>query len=97
MKKHVGLDEKLSALQEADPLRHWYSLDDKRVCVLCDRVISGRMIDIWQDKRGVYRLHCPTASCSSSPRDWFYHRATKAPRGKVVRSRAPVGFGFAPA
>lgn len=96
MNKHVGLDEKLSALQEADPFRKWYSLDDQRVCVLCDRVIRGGMVDVWQDEKGVYRLHCPTPGCSSSPRDWFFHGATKTPRPKVLRSRAPLEFAFAP-
>lgn len=48
-------------------------IDDERVCILCNRVISGRMIDIWQAANGRYRLHCPTPGCPSVPRDWFYH------------------------
>ncbi len=95
MNKRIMLDEKLAVLQEADTFRKWYSLDDGRVCVLCDRVISGRMIDVWQDKRGIFHFHCPTPGCTASPRDWFYHGATNAPAPSVVRRRVPViGFGL---
>jgi hypothetical protein len=73
MNRRIGLDEKLSLLQDADPIRDWSSLDDRRVCVLCNRVITGRMIDIWQDRSGHYRFHCPTPGCPATPRDWFYH------------------------
>jgi len=75
MRKHVPLDEKLTALREADTLRHWYSLDDRRVCVLCNRLITGRMIQVWQGKSGEYQLRCPTPGCPSEPRDWFDHGA----------------------
>lgn len=94
MNKHVGLDEKLTALQAADRERKWYSLDDQRVCVFCDKIISGRMIDVWQDQRGAYRLHCPTPGCSATPRDWFYHGTARPFPAKVTKSRAPLlGFG----
>jgi hypothetical protein len=73
MNKHIGLDEKLNILQEADSIRPWSSLDDRRLCVLCNRVITGRMIDIWQDAHGSYHFHCPTPGCPAEPRDWFYH------------------------
>ncbi|HEY5036631.1 MAG TPA: hypothetical protein VII74_05820 [Chthoniobacterales bacterium] len=71
MNKHVALDGKLSALRESDTHRRWQSLDDQRICILCGRLITGRMIDIWQDGRGAYRLHCPTPGCPSAPRDCF--------------------------
>src|SRR5207302_9709134 len=94
MNKHVGLDEKLLALQKADPHRKWYSLDDQRVCVLCDKVINGRMIDVWQDDRGAYQLHCPRPGCPATPRDWFYHGTARLFPARVTKSRAPVlGFG----
>ena len=73
MNRHIGLDEKLTTLQEADSIRRWSSLDDRRVCVLCNRVITGRMVDIWQDAQGTYHFHCPTPGCPAEPRDWFYH------------------------
>jgi hypothetical protein len=69
--RHIPLDEKLAALRHADPERKWNSLDDHRVCALCEKVITGRMIDIWQDERGGYHLHCPTPDCYGSPRHWL--------------------------
>ncbi len=89
MNRHVRLDEKLAALQEADTLRKWHSLDDRRVCVLCDRVITGRMIDVWQDSRGAFHSHCPTPGCPATPRDWFYHGPSSAPP-KVIKSKRPI-------
>jgi hypothetical protein len=71
--KHIWLDEKLRVLRQTDARRQWLSLDDRRVCAVCDRVITGRMIDVWRDTRGHYHLHCPTAGCTGSPRDWLYH------------------------
>ena len=91
--RHIGLDEKLRVLQEGDTFRKWHSLDDKRVCVLCDRVISGRMIDVWEDNRGTFHLHCPTPGCTASPRDWFFHGASRPARRAVAPRREPV-FGF---
>lgn len=95
MNKHIALDEKLAVIQEADTFRKWFSLDDRRVCVLCDRVISGRMIDVWEDKRGVFHLHCPTPGCTATPRDWFHHGAIQDPTRNVIQSRAPmIRFGL---
>lgn len=87
--RHIPLDEKLLALQQADPRRRWSSLDDTRFCALCEKVITGRMIDAWQDGKGSYHLHCPSAGCSGSPRDWFPHSL-----GRTSRS---VNFGTGPA
>lgn len=95
MKRHLGLDEKLTVLQEADTFRKWYSLDDLRACVLCNRLINGRMIDARQEKDGSYRLRCPTPGCRASPRDWFYHGASQVPAPRVLQSRAPeIQFRF---
>ena len=94
MNKHLPLAEKLLALREADTFRKWYSLDDRRVCVLCDRVINGRMIDIHPERNGSYHVHCPTPGCPSTPRDWFYHGPGRSGTARVVRSVAPIsGFG----
>ena len=67
-------EEKLAILQTADPRRKWYSLDDERVCILCDRTITGRQIEVTRDSAGAYSLRCPTQGCPSLPSDWFYHR-----------------------
>lgn len=85
MNKHVDLDEKLTVLQASDGYRKWYSLDDQRVCILCERLITGRMIDIWQDRAGTYRLHCPTPGCSGRPRDWFYCGLKGTHRPKIAQ------------
>jgi len=86
--RHVPLDEKLAALQAADPERKWSSLDDHRVCGVCEKVITGRMIDIWQDEHGSYHLHCPTSGCSGSPSDWLCRGASetshKAPSDRQI-------------
>ena len=85
MNKHVSLGEKLSALQASDSFRKWHSLDDQRVCILCEKVITGRMIDVQQDSKGNYWLNCPTSGCAGSPRDWFRERE----REKAGRSTGP--------
>src|SRR6476646_9203009 len=52
-------EEKLAILQAADLRRKWHSLDDQRVCVLCDRTITGRQIEVRRDPGGTFSLHCP--------------------------------------
>jgi hypothetical protein len=61
MKKHLHSEDRLAILQAADTHRKWYSLDDQRVCVLCDRLITGRQIDITLDKRGQPEAAVPHA------------------------------------
>lgn len=73
MNSHLLPEEKLAILQMADPRRKWYSLDDQRVCVLCDRTITGRQIEVVRDAAGAYSLRCPTQDCAAVPSDWFYH------------------------
>src|SRR5688572_7499585 len=46
MNSHLLPEEKLALLQTADPRRKWSSLDDQRICVLCDRTITGRQIEV---------------------------------------------------
>ena len=66
-------EEKLAVLQSADPRRKWHSLDDRRVCVLCERTITGRQVEVIRDASGAFTLRCPTEGCQSLPSDWFYH------------------------
>lgn len=93
--RHIPLDEKLVALQQADPSRHWSSLDDNRVCALCEKVITGRMIDVWQDGKGAYHLHCPTSGCAGAPQDWFPHGVGHAPPPSILGDAATSGLGLA--
>ena len=72
MDSHLPPEEKLAILQVADQRRKWYSLDDERVCVLCDRAITGRQVDVVRESDQRFSLHCPTEGCPSQPSDWFY-------------------------
>jgi hypothetical protein len=65
MQTHFPPEERLAILKAADSARKWYSVDDKRVCVICDRVFTGRQIDIQSDQKGRYLLACPTPTCPS--------------------------------
>jgi hypothetical protein len=65
-------EDKLAILQASDLRRKWHSLDDQRVCVLCDRTITGRQIEFRREAGGSFSVHCPTEGCPSVPSDWFY-------------------------
>src|SRR6266446_10465602 len=72
---HVTLDDRLSILRAGDRFRKWKSLDDQRVCSLCERKFKGRQIEIRRLPGGRYKLHCPTLGCISAPHQWLYPRA----------------------
>jgi hypothetical protein len=72
--KHINSEDRLMILQSADAERKWTSLDDQRLCVICQRVVRGRQIDITRDQRGRYTLRCPTDGCTSTAHDWIYPR-----------------------
>lgn len=97
MNKRVPLAQKLVVLQEVDTWRKWYSLDDRRVCVGCDRMITGRQIDIWEDKAGTFHLHCPTPGCTATPHEWFYHGLTRPPAAEASARRESALHFFGPA
>ncbi|MGC2625854.1 MAG: hypothetical protein WA269_03380 [Candidatus Udaeobacter sp.] len=65
-------DEKLEALRRLDQFRHWHSLDEKRYCLVCGELISGRQIQVdgGTHGNGPPRLSCPTEKCNSIPMDW---------------------------
>lgn len=64
--------EKLAALRRLDQFREWPSLDEKRYCLVCAKIITGRQIQVAGDTRGdgPQRLNCPTERCNSIPMDW---------------------------
>jgi hypothetical protein len=64
--------DKLAALQRLDQFREWRSLDERRYCLVCGKIISGRQIQIAGGTRGngPLRLSCPTERCNSIPMDW---------------------------
>jgi len=65
-------EERLALLRAADQLRHWSSLDDNRVCILCERKFNGRQVGISRGRGGRVRLHCPTEGCNAGPSQWVY-------------------------
>jgi hypothetical protein len=64
--------EKLVALQRLDQFREWRSLDDKRYCLVCGKIITGRQIQVSgsRSSNGQLRLTCPSEQCDSIPMDW---------------------------
>lgn len=83
--KHLQAEDRLAVLQAADSKRRWNSLDDPRVCIVCDRSLTGRQIDITRDARGRYMLKCPTEGCVSTANDWSYPAAAPAAgRGQEI-------------
>jgi hypothetical protein len=72
---HVKLDDRLSILRARDRFRRWNSLDDQRVCSICERKFKGRQVEIRRVPGGQYRMLCPTLGCPSGPHQWLYPRA----------------------
>jgi hypothetical protein len=64
--------ETLDALRRLDQFREWRSLDDRRYCLVCGKIITGRQIQVAGGTRrnGQLRLGCPTERCNSIPMDW---------------------------
>lgn len=64
--------DKLDSLRRLDQFREWHSLDDKRFCLVCSKIITGRQIQKAGAMRGngPQRLSCPTERCNSIPMDW---------------------------
>jgi hypothetical protein len=64
--------DKLDALGRLDQFRQWRSLDEKRYCLVCGKIITGRQIQVagGTGGNGPLRLSCPTERCNSIPMDW---------------------------
>ena len=64
--------DKLEALGRLDQFRQWRSLDEKRYCLVCGKIITGRQIQVTGETRGngSLSLSCPTELCDSIPMDW---------------------------
>jgi hypothetical protein len=64
--------DKLGVLRRLDQFRKWESLDDKRCCLGCQQLITGRQIEVTggTPDSGSLRLNCPSEGCQSIPMDW---------------------------
>ena len=69
---NLSEEEKLEALRRLDQFRPWRSLDEKRYCLVCGKIITGEQIEVAGGTRGngPLRLSCPTEHCHSIPMDW---------------------------
>ena len=65
-------EEKLDILQRLDGFRQWHSLEEKRYCLVCGEMITGREIQVIGDIRGkgLLRIICPTEHCNAMPMEW---------------------------
>jgi hypothetical protein len=65
-------EEKLDILQRLDHFRHWRSLDEKRYCLVCGEIITGRQINVIgaTHANGPLRITCPTEHCNAMPMEW---------------------------
>jgi hypothetical protein len=103
--------EKLEILQRLDRYRKWHSLDEKRYCLACGRIIEGRDVLVVGGTRGTgpLRLICPTRNCHSIPMDWviptdevlarmsILEEEEALPRKATPRSREKFSTRFRPA
>ena|SRR6266513_1671724 len=84
MSQKFNSQERLEILRGVDVQRHWSSLDEKRVCVICEKIITGRQIEI-RGGPDHYSLHCPTEDCPAAFSQWH-----------LVRLPADKEFSFFP-
>lgn len=89
----LGDTEKIDALRRLDQFREWRSLDDKRFCLVCGKIITGRQIHAAGGTRGngPQRLSCPTERCNSIPMDWVLPTDEIMAVAEMVRSEERNG------
>ena len=90
--RHIPISDRLELLRVMDSRRRWKSLDDERVCLICERKLTGRQIDFRRMATGHAEVRCPSEGCPSTPHEWVY---LDDPRLRVPAPRhvAPV-FGL---
>jgi hypothetical protein len=57
-------------LQRLDQFRLWHSLDEKRYCLVCGKIITGQEVRITGGENGPLRVSCPTEHCNAIPMKW---------------------------
>ena len=85
----VSDPDKLDALRRLDQFREWRSLDDKRFCLVCGKIITGRQIQVagGTGGTGALRLSCATVRCNSIPMDWVLPTAEILALVEMVESK----------
>jgi len=80
--------DKLPVLRRLDQFRTWRSLEDKRYCLLCGKLITGRDILVIGGTRGNGPLCiiCPTKGCHSIPMDWVLPTDEVLAKNSVLES-----------
>jgi len=65
-------EEKLNVLRRLDQFRRWHSLDEKRYCLVCGEIFTGREIQVIESTDGdaPLRVICPTEHCDAIPMEW---------------------------
>ena len=65
-------EEKLNVLRRLDQFRQWHSLDEKRYCLVCGEIFTGREIQVIESTDGdaPLRVICPTEHCDAIPMEW---------------------------
>jgi hypothetical protein len=64
--------EKLNVLRRLDQFRQWHSLDEKRYCLVCGEIFTGREIEVIESTNGdvPLRVICPTEHCHATALEW---------------------------
>ncbi|MBA3832680.1 MAG: hypothetical protein H0X34_12470 [Chthoniobacterales bacterium] len=94
METHLLLEECLALLQKVDRQQHWYSLDDKRVCIDCQQIFSGRQIEVLDRGNNGISLHCPTPDCLSDSTHWLLWQPAPAKEADEPKEPAESEFSF---
>ena len=84
--------KKLESLRAVDIFHPWESIDEKRLCLRCGQIISGREIKVCggEGGRGALRLECPTEGCPAVPIEWvMLDCSTEPPSRKPGEALAP--------
>ena len=69
---YIPMAERFDLLRDVDTRRRWKSLDDERVCLLCERKFAGRQVEFRRARSGQVELHCPTDGCNATAHEWVH-------------------------
>lgn len=66
--------ERIGVLRRLDRRHSWTTLDDRRLCLGCGKLIRGWDILVVRSMGGVgpLRLRCPSEDCVAGPLNWVW-------------------------